>query len=357
MTDIVTQPAPGADSTTRAMVAEIINATWRKGIELKDEYSAKIATAQTAFLDASTAPHISAGVVEVPSVSAPAIDIPASASTVDVIDVFDTKYLELVALLEDKLVSFKANNFAFDEDNYTAASNWLQAAVSNPDSGLPPSVQAKIWGDDQARILADTTRASDAVLSTFAARRFPLPSGGAASAVLQIQQKAQDELAESSRKIAIMSVEMQKFSVDKLISLRGAAMDACIKYITALASGPDMASRLVGVGYDAQSKLISAAADFYRADIQAADLTSKVAQYNNSIQLDAASKNQGADMNLIEDKLKALLAEAGNIAQTATALLNNVHAQVSIGASRNAQVGFNYSNDTSAAAPTVFDVG
>lgn len=356
MADIITPPSE-TDARARAYVANIINATWNKGIELKDEFSAKMDVAQAGFLDETAAPHVAAGSVAIPSISAPLIDIPSTASTVDVIDVFDTKYLELVALLSDKFDSFKAEYFPDETNAYIAAEDWLQAAVNNPDSGLPPSVQAKIWGDDQARILADTVRASDAVIATFAGRRFPLPPDAAASAVLQIQQKAQDELAESSRKVAIMSVDMQKFSVTALLGLRASAMDACIKYITALASGPDMASKLVNVGYDAQSKLISAAADFYRADIQAADLTSKVAQYNNSLQLDAATKNQSADMTLIEDKLKALLAEAGAIAQTATALLNNVHAQVSIGASRNASVAYSYSNDTNAQAPTVNDVG
>jgi hypothetical protein len=71
---------------------------------------------------------------------------------------------------------------------------------------LPPSIATQIWGNDQARILGDKTRAQDAVIAQFAARRFPLPPDAAASAILQIEQKAQDEIAESSRKIAEMSV-------------------------------------------------------------------------------------------------------------------------------------------------------
>lgn len=356
MGNIVYTPS-GDDATARAMVAEVINATWSKGIELKNEFQAKLTAAQTTFLDDTSAPHVAAGTVDVPTVTAPGVSIPASADTTSVMSMFDAKYLELVALLVDKFETFKLEYFPDESNAYIAAEDWLQSAIANPDSGLPPAVQAKIWGDDQARILQDTTRASDAVLAEFAGRRFPLPPGAAASAVMQIQQKSQDALAESSRKIAILSVEMQKFSVEKLLNLRQIAMDACIKYISALASGPDMATRLIGIGYDAQSKLISAAADFYRADVQAAELTSKVAQYNNSIQLDAATKNQASDLTLIEDKLKALLAEAQAIAQTATALLNNVHASVGINASRNTSVGYSYSNDTASAGPVVSDVG
>ena len=52
-------------------------------------------------------------------------------------------------------------------------------------------------------------------------------------------------------------------TVDKMLALRQMAMTSAVAYIQALASGPDMASRLVGIGYDAQSKLISSASQFY----------------------------------------------------------------------------------------------
>ena len=153
--------------------------------------------------------------------------------------------------------------------------------------------------------------------------------------VMQIEQKAQDELAEASRKLTALSVEMQKFNVEKLLGLRGMAMDSAIKYISALASGPDMASKVIGVGYDAQSKLISAASSFYNARIQAAEVTSKVAQYNNSTQLEAAVKNQVADLQMTENKLKGLMTEAQAYAQMCTALYNNL----TVGAHVNTQGG------------------
>ena len=46
-----------------------------------------------------------------------------------------------------------------------------------------------------------------------------------------------------------------------------------------------------------------------------------MAQYNNSTALEAAVKNQAADLSLIEDKMKALLAEAQSLAQMAIAWL------------------------------------
>ena len=116
----------------------------------------------------------------------------------------------------------------------------------------------------------------------------------------------------------------------KEIGLREMAMKSVVDYVKTIAMGPEIASRLVPIGYDAQSKLISSVSSFYGARTEATKVMSAVAQYNNSTALDAAVKNQMADLTLIEDKLKALLAEAQSIAQMTTALFNNIHVSASL---------------------------
>lgn len=228
-------------------------------------------------------------------------------------------------MLSDKFVTFRSTYFPNEQLGYAATEAWLNNALADP-SGLPASVVSQILADDEARILKDASRATDAVLSTFAARRFPLPPGAAASATLQIQQKAQDAVAESSRKVIIQSIEQLRFVVTQTIGLRQAAMGSAIEYIKAIASAPDMASRLVGIGYDAQSKLISAASQFYNSRTAVAELKAKVDQFNVGTGVDVAAKNQASDLTLIEDRLKALLTECQAFAQMATSLFNNVHA-------------------------------
>ena len=312
-------PGPGAEA-----IEQIINATWAEAQANKAEFTAKLTAAMNDFLDVTAAPHITAGSVSIPSIAEPAVDIPATQSAGDILVEFNTQRQAIIAELVQKFVDFRTTYFPDESNAYVAAENWLQAAIADP-SGLPATVVAQIFGDDQARILSEKTRAQDAVIAQFAGRRFPLPPDVAASAVMQIEQKAQDELAESSRKVALLSVEMQKFNVEKLLGLRGMAMDAATKYLAALASGQDVASKVVGIGYDAQSKLISSASAFYNARTQAAETMSKVAQYNNSIQLEAAAKNQQSDLTLIEDKLKALLTDIDSMSRAITSLYNNLH--------------------------------
>lgn len=322
-------PVYAVPSGAMKVLEDVINATWNEGLTSKAAFSAKITAAVAGFLDVTTAPHVTAGSVSIPTIVEPSVVIPTTQSAGDVITEFGTQRGLIVAELIQKFSDFRTAFFPDESNAYVAAEDWLQAAIADP-SGLPANVRAAIAGDDQARVLLDKVRAQDAVIAQFAGRRFPLPPDAAASAVLQIEQKAQDELAESSRKLIVLSVELQKFNVEKLLGLRSTAMDSAIKYINALASGQDIAAKVVGVGYDAQSKLISSVSQFYGARTQAAETISKVAQYNNNTALEADVKNQMADLQMVENKLKALLAEAQAIAQMTTSLFNNLHASVSL---------------------------
>lgn len=330
-------PTPGVNlyqlpNASMQVLGDIINATWNEGLTNKADFTAKITAAVAGFLDVTSAPHVSTGTVSSPTITEPVVDIPTTIDTDGIYDQWETRYLELAAWLDSKFTTFRSTYFPDENAAYIAAEDYLQAAIANPSVGMPDAVASQIWGDDQARILADKTRAQDAVVAQFAGRRFPLPPGAAAAAVLQIEQKAQDELAESSRKIAITSIDLQKFNVENLLKLRQIAMDNAVNYIKALASGPDLASKMSNVGYDAQAKLISSVSSLYNARSQAAEVISKVAQYNNSTALEAAVKNQAADLGMIENKLKALLAEAQSIAQMTTALFNNLHVSASLSA-------------------------
>lgn len=321
---IVSSP-PGGTAYVYSVLAEVINASWDLALTKQTQYEAKIATATSGFLDTVGSPHVTAGTASVPAIAEPAVFIPSTVETADIFDSFDTKYLELVTLLSDKFVTFRASYFPDEQNAYVAAEDWLQAAFTN-DSGLPTAVHDQLLTDARDSILTEAAKATDEVMATFATKRFPLPPGASASAVLQIQGNAQAQMAEAARKVTIMSVEQFRFLVTSTLDLRQKAMAAAVEYIKALASGPDMASRVIGIGYDAQSKLISAAADFYRADAGAKDVITKAGQFNVSTALEADVKNQMAELTLIDDKLKALLAEAQTIGQLATALYNNLHA-------------------------------
>lgn len=256
-------------------------------------------------VDPDAPPTATAGTVSIPVIDEPLVNIPTDATVVDVFDTFTQEYLELATWLVAQFDAYLADNAPTDAASYAAAGAWLTDALGNPEVGLPPGVADQIWTDDRDRIASDAARAQADVLEVFASKRFPLPPGAAANATIKIQQKTQDAVAESSRKVAMVSVELQKWTVEKLVMMHDAVMKNAVEYVRALASGPDMISRMVGIGYDAQQKLISSVASFYNARTQAKDVMSKVAQYNNSITFDASKANQAGELSVL-DKVVAL---------------------------------------------------
>lgn len=312
------------------VLASIINATWDLGNQKSNEAYTKmnLATQAGGFLDPAQAPTVSAGTIGLPSVTAPNVTIPTNIDTTQIMSLFDGKYADLVTFLDGKFTTFRSTYFPNEQAAYTAAESWLTAALANPNAGIPLAVQTQIWGDDHARINTDKQRAKDEVFAQFAARGFPLPPDVATSAVMQIEQKAQDAMAESSRKVAIMSVDMQKFSVEKLLNLRGLALDAANKFVVTLATAPDIASKLIGIGIDAQSKLISSASQFYAADTNAKEMISNVQKYNNSLTFDASKANQATEMDMNKMRVDAMLRDLQLLSQQATSLFNNLHASV-----------------------------
>lgn len=249
--------------------------------------SAGAVSSSSVTASAVTAGAVSSGTAPVPTITAPDVYIPSSITMPDLWLEWKTQYLEIAEWLVGEYTTWITTYAPNNQALYTAAEDSLLAAIQN-DSYLPPSVQAQIWGDDAARILSDKTRAQDAVVAQFAARRFPMPLAASVSAVMQIEQKAQDALAESSRKIAVMSVEQYRFVIQQALSARDMVLKAANEYIRALAGAPDMASKLVGIGYDIQTKLISAAAAFYNADANAKDIIAKVSEFNVSSALEAS---------------------------------------------------------------------
>lgn len=333
---IIGTPANGVNlyqvpNASMKVLEAIINTTWEEGKADKTDFMAKIAALSDpgGLLNGVAAPaDVSFTDMTGVSVTEPTITI-ADAAAGDVYTDFSTEYIALGTWLAGKFTDFKTTYFPDDQTFYTQAEDWLQAALADP-SGLPAATRAQLLGDAQAAITAETSRAKDAVLATFASRRMPIPGGQAASAVLQLEQSAQDKMAAAARDVTKMSIEQLRFDIDKAIACRTVALSSAVDYIKALASAPEVSSRLVNIGYDAQSKMISAASQFYGARINAAELTNKVSQFNKSSKLDADTKNQAIDMSMVDAKLKALLAEAQSIAQMATSMFNNLHASVSM---------------------------
>lgn len=315
---------------------DVINAAWSAAATLANSYEVKsdaIANETTGLLTTQAPDHITAGSVTLPSVTEPNVTIPETIDTSSVMGEFDAETQLLISELTSRYTTFLTTHFPNDADDYAAARSWVAGAVANPNGGLPVAVASQLLTDETDKITLEAARATDSVIAGFAARGFPLLPGAATSAAVQIQQAAQDKKAEAGRKLTALSIDMMKFAVTTALSMRDKAISETIEYCKMLTMGPDIASKIVGIGYDAQSKLISAASSFLNARTEVKKLVSSVDQFNVTTALQAAEKNQAADLTILEDRLKALLTEAQAIAQMSTSLFNNLHASTSVSSS------------------------
>ncbi len=339
MTTIITAP-PGGTAYVYGVAAELMNASWTEGLSLQGTYSTKVGNIIAGLPDTSTAGHITVTNVTPATVSAPA----ATASVGDALTLYDGKYASILAMLDTKLASFRSSYYPDETANYHAASAWLAAELANPDRVLPAALAAIIWEEDRSRIIADSLRGQDEVVALWAAKRYPMPPGAAISAVIAIQQKEQDQLAASSRNVAIKTFEMAydkvKFVVERCLSARQEAMSATLEFLKEVASTPASASQTVGMGYDSEGKLRSAAATYYQADTEAKKLSYAGAEYNARAAATVAEKNQAFDLAIIGDKVQALVSEAHSIATMCASLLNNLHVSSNLSGSDSVQTSY-----------------
>lgn len=322
------------------ITVDLMNATWNAAAILVNSYEEKsdvVANLATGLLTTEAPAHItSPGTASTPAVTEPTVTIPTNIDTASIIADFDTEAAALVADIEAKYPGFIAAHFPNDAATYGAAESWIQGALANPNGGLPVAVQNQITADDHARITLEANRASAALPHRFSAMRFPLMPDQLVSAQVQIEQNKQNLMAESSRKITMQSIDMMKFAVDMAVNLRKLAYAVALDYVKTLSNATDIATKVIGIGIDAQSKLISAVSSLMNARTDVEKLISQVEQFNITTSLDVASKNNAQDMNILEDRLKALLTEAQAIAQMGTSLFNNLHASTGVTATTNA---------------------
>ena len=325
---------PGAETALHAAV-DVINETWAQGNAKLTAFEDKIGALTdegTGWLSTTTAPQVGAAdTIAAPVVVEPNVTIPTEISTANILADYEAEYMKIRALMVGDLTKIFTDYFPEDSATYNAAETWIQAAIANPSGGLPATVAAQLLTDETDKITLEAARATDSVVSGFAARGFPLPPGMAASAAVAIQQTAQDQKAVAGRKLTAISIDMMKFAIEKALNMRQLAMNSTLDYIKTLASAPDVSSRVVGIGYDAQSKLISSVSGFLSARTEVQKLVASVAEFNVTTAQAVKEKNQIADMTLIEDRLKALLAECQVFGQMATSLFNNLHASSGTG--------------------------
>lgn len=289
-----------------------------------------------------------------PAVVEPNVNIPQQAEGASIekfTELSDTIIAKLSDLFTDYVATYFPNGGYFD-----AAKLWIEKAITTGGTGINPNVENAIWQRDRSRILDDAAQAEDEAVAAWAARGYPMPPGAAAYQVARMRKDVQAKLVEVSHDIAVKQfeteVENMKFAVSQAVDLYAKALAAAGDYIKALAVGPNASMQVIPSVTDSQSRLISAASEYYRARISVEELRLKGLQTTPEYEQRTKEKNADLIMGEIKTRVQAAVAAAQSMGTQAASALNSLHASASVSGGSSNSVGYSYSGEvTSNVAP------
>ena len=318
-------------SVSADLTNTILDRAWSKAEAVDVLLQSRLDAAQTA-VSGSTSMGV-ASATPITSITAPSVNIPLEAEGPD-LTVFNTFNNAIFEKLVTAFADYLTDQFPMNATTMSQAESWLQNEILNGGSGINPLIEAQIWERDRSRILKDAIRAADETTAFWATKGFPLPPGALQAQMLQIQQTAQDELAKSSREVAIETfkaeLEMIKFALGEAIKLRQIAVTSAGDYIKAIASSQNVSYQMAMGKSQAQNGLINAAAAFWNAKANAEDIMFKSRLANASFSQEAMKVSATISAQDRHKRGDVAVAAADATARQAAAMLNNLHTSVGV---------------------------
>lgn len=336
--------------------AELVSMAWDRGLARSSEISKETKDYFDEALGlAGTAPYMSpAQFTFDASVLEPLVDIPSQAEAASV-EQFEGWWDRIIDKLADLYAKYIDTYFPNDCAYLKHTQEWICKAITQGGSGARPEMERQIWQRDRDRVMQEYAAQVRDVISAFAARGFPMPAGMVMATIQKARSEAAAKVASSSRDQAIqqtqLEVETVRFAVEKAIALYGTAVDAARNYMMAFAGTSGNVTQLVPSITDSQSRLISAASDFYRSRVTARELQMRASLPNAEWQQQANAQNLQAQMSAANAKVQAAVEAARALAQQASALLNAMHVSSSTSASGGHSVSYNYSGEVTDDVP------
>jgi len=344
---------PGAGGSPAQMVSWVFNQAWNVASAKSTASDATFLAAQGGFSSPNVSP---ANFNFAPNVVEPVVNIPQQAQGASVAEFYQLASAvisELVRLFAEYIADYFPGSILL----YNETLDWLVKAIHDGGTGIHANVEDQIWQRDRSRVIAESARAEDELLTAWAGRGYTIPPGALIYGTQQVQKEAADRISQSSRDVAIKQAEMEveniRFAITQAKDLYLGALGAAADYIKALAIGPQSAQVVIPSITDSQARLIQAANSYYQSRIGVEELKMKALMPRSEYDQAARMKNGDLQMAEIDARIRAAVAAAQSMGTQAAAALNGLHASSSTSGTASNSVGYSYSNDTATAAPTV----
>lgn len=319
---------------TMDMAGKLVNATYDAAVAAKGDYDAKMTALTdltTGFIVDNPVSNVTAGTISSPAPIEPSITI-SDTSTALVAGTVSAASAAVISEAVTKFGSFITTYFPDNSTTYGQAEAYLQAAIANTTSGIvPAAIKTAILADSRAQVLREENRAQEDLYEAMGAKRHRFPSGYQAGKARQIAQAALDQIAASSRSIAIKDFELSHQTaleaVRMAVTSRASALQAAQQYIAGVvANGWATGVQSAGTQHGAEVAKLQAAYQAYAARTNEAERKLKESQADKALSLDASKTNQSKDLSQMEFQIKAFLQDAHVTAQQLISMFNNLRA-------------------------------
>ena len=323
-----------ASAVTIDMAVKLVNKCVALAETKDTDFAAKmdaLTNATTGFLVTHEAADVTAGAITAPTPTEPSMTV-GDTSTALVFNNFSTQAAAVISDAATKFSNFWSTYFPNNVDTYDAAEAYLLSAITNTTSGIvPAAIKTAILEDSRAQVLAEADRAEADLYEAQSAKRHRFPTGASAGNARRIAQAALDNIAATSRTIAVKDFELSHStaleSVRMALSARSAAMSAAQQYIAGVvAQGYSTGAQIVTGAHGAEVAKLSAAYQAYAGRVSAAELALRASQADKTLTFEAGKTNQAKSLQELELYNKAFLSEAHLIAQQLVSMLNNLRA-------------------------------
>lgn len=267
----------------------------------------------------------------------------------DVASIFKDDYHGEFQALKDWFVDLRQQAteifFPFvDAAGGDSADSWVQRAIAGIAIDLAEDAE---FNRGRSRVSSEALRAKAQAATGTAAMGFAMPTGALLAARQEAEFAANRGLAELNRDLTIrakeLNLDLVKFAVGQVNSLRSVAVSGMNGYLSAFASLPGSAAQYAKQKADAKTAMWDAGKNYYLAQLNFRQHLLDTHKSNQSKDLRLSELKAGLDDKEIERSLKSLQTAAEVYGRLVAGAMAGINSHISLGANSNTSTNWSIS--------------
>jgi len=225
-----------------------------------------------------------------------------------------------------------------------SADEWVKKAISGQAINLAEDAE---FNRGRTRIYEESQRSKQQAAGAVAAMGFSLPTGSLLAARQEADFIANRGMSELNRDLTIrvkeLNLDLVKFAVAQVNSLRSVAVSGMTSYLNAFASLPGSAAQYAQQKASAKTAMWEAGRNYYLAQLNFKQHLLDTSKANMQKDLQLSELKAGLDDKEIERALKSLQTAAEVYGRLVAGAMAGINSHISLGANNNASVSWNWS--------------